>query len=69
MPSMVELMKDALKEEGLGLDDLDGDDWIQAKKHYEKIRRRMGIRAPQRQQDAYDFIAQLIQRVTQNSMA
>ena len=66
---MVDLLKQALREEGLGFEDLDGDDWSQAKERYERIRRRIGVCATQCQQDAYDFIAYLVHRATQNTVA
>jgi hypothetical protein len=62
-------MKSALEEEGFDFDDLNVDDWSQARKRYERIRRRMGIQAPQCQQDAYDFIAYLVHRAAQDSIA
>jgi hypothetical protein len=49
----------AVEEEGLDLLELKSQDPDQQREGYEKIRRKMGIKAAQRQQDVYDFIAYL----------
>jgi hypothetical protein len=50
---------EAFKKEGLDLQELQSQDPDQLREVYEKIRRKMGIKAAQRQQDVYDFIAYL----------
>ena len=55
----VEAFKRAVEEEGLDLQDLKSQDPDQQREGYERIRRKMGIKAAQRQQDVYDFIAYL----------
>jgi hypothetical protein len=51
--------KRAVEEEGLDLEALKSRDPDQQREGYERIRRRMGLKAAQRQQDVYDFIAYL----------
>ncbi|MBW1999514.1 MAG: hypothetical protein JRJ29_16330 [Deltaproteobacteria bacterium] len=51
--------KKSLADEGVDPDDLTTDDQARRKDLYEKIRRRMGIRAGFRQQDVYDFLTYL----------
>lgn len=58
----VQDLKRALEEEGIESRDLHAVDWSRQKEQYERIRRRMGIVAAFRQQDAYDFIAHLIKK-------
>ena len=55
----VEAFKRAVEEEGVDLQDLKSQNPDQQRKGYERIRRKMGIKAAQRQQDVYDFIAYL----------
>ena len=55
----MEAFKRAVEEEGLDLQDLKSKDPDQQREGYERIRRKMGIKAAQRQQDVYDFIAYL----------
>ena len=55
----MESFRRAVEEEGLDLLDLKSQDPDQQREGYEKIRRKMGIKAAQRQQDVYDFIAYL----------
>jgi hypothetical protein len=55
----MEAFKKAVEEEGLDLQELQSQDPDQLREVYEKIRRKMGIKAAQRQQDVYDFIAYL----------
>jgi|GEM_PF-964074 len=52
-------LKRSLVEEGIDRKALQSGDTVGLKEHYEKIRRRMGLRAAQRQQDVYDFITYL----------
>jgi len=53
----MEAFKRAAEEVGIDLQDLRSQDPGQLTEQYEKIRRKMGIKAAQRQQDVYDFIA------------
>ncbi len=55
----MEAFKKAVEELGIDLQDLRSQDPGQLTEQYEKIRRKMGIKAAQRQQDVYDFIAYL----------
>ena len=55
----MEAFKKAVEEVGIDLQDLQSQDPGQLVEQYEKIRRKMGIKAAQRQQDVYDFIAYL----------
>ena len=55
----MEAFRKAVAEEGYDLQELQSQDPDQLKEVYEKIRRKMGIRAAQRQQDVFDFIAYL----------
>ena len=55
----METFKRAVEEEGLDLKQLKSWDPDQQREGYERIRRKMGLKAAQRQQDAYDFIAYL----------
>jgi hypothetical protein len=55
----MEAFKKAVEEVGIDLQDLRSQDPGQLVEQYEKIRRKMGIKAAQRQQDVYDFIAYL----------
>ncbi len=48
-----------VEEEGIDLKDLRSRDQDQSGELYEKIRRKLGIKASSRQQDVYDFIAYL----------
>jgi hypothetical protein len=56
--------KKVVTEEGIDVKELRSGEPRQLAKQYEAIRRKMGIRASQRQQDAYDFIAYLAETVT-----
>ena len=60
LDAVFEALKKALEDEGIDAKDLHAGDWSQRRELYERIRRRMGIVAAYRQQDAYDFIAHLI---------
>ena len=53
------LFKKVLREEGIDVNELRSGEPGQLVERYETIRRKMGIRASQRQQDAYDFLAYL----------
>jgi hypothetical protein len=53
----METFKKAVEEMGIELQDLQSQDPGQPAEQYEKIRRKMGLKAAQRQQDVYDFIA------------
>jgi hypothetical protein len=53
----MEGFRKAVEEEGLDLQDLKSQDPGQQREGYERIRRKMGIKAAHRQQDVYDFIA------------
>ncbi len=55
----MEALKKAVAEEGYDLQELQSQDPAQLREVYERIRRRMGIKAAQRQQDVFDFIAYL----------
>ena len=55
----MEAFKRALEEVGIDLQDLRSQDPAQLAEQYEKIRRKMDIKAAHRQQDVYDFIAYL----------
>ena len=55
----MEAFKRAVEEAGIDLQELRSQDPGQLAEQYEKIRRKMGIKAAQRQQDVYDFIAYL----------
>lgn len=63
LSGFVDDFKRALSEEGIEIKDLAHGDQSQNNELYERIRRRMGLRAGQRQQDVYDFIAYLAQRI------
>ncbi|MBW1802757.1 MAG: hypothetical protein JRJ85_18725 [Deltaproteobacteria bacterium] len=54
-----ETFKKALEEEGMHIEELQSMDATQARDAYERIRRRMDLKAGQRQQDVYDFLAYL----------
>jgi hypothetical protein len=56
----MEAFKRAVEEEDLELQDLKSQDPDQQREAYERIRRKMGIKAFQRQQDVLDFIAYLV---------
>jgi len=51
--------KKIMAEEGIELQDLRSQNPTQLKEQHEKIRRQMGLKAAQRQQDVFDFIAYL----------
>jgi hypothetical protein len=51
--------KKALEEEGIHLEQLQSMDATQSQEAYERIRRKMAIKAHQRQQDVHDFLAYL----------
>ena len=53
----MEAFRKAVTEEGYDLQELHSQDPEQLKEVYERIRRKIGIKAAQRQQDALDFIA------------
>jgi hypothetical protein len=55
----METFKRAADEEGADLKQLKSRDPDQQREGYERIRRKMGLKAAQRQQDVYDFIAYL----------
>ena len=55
----IEAFKKAAAAEGIDLEQLRSRGPAELRNHYEKIRRRMGIRAAQRQQDVWDFMAYL----------
>ena len=55
----MKIFKKAMEEEGIEPDELKSLDLIQAREQYEKLRRRMGLKAGQRQQDVFDFICYL----------
>ena len=55
----MEAFKRAVEEAGIDLQELRSQDPGQLAEQYEKIRRKMGIKAAHRQQDVYDFIAYL----------
>jgi hypothetical protein len=55
----MEAFRKAVAEEGYDLQELQSQDPDQLREVYEKIRRKMGIKAAQRQQDVFDFIAYL----------
>ena len=56
----MEAFKRAVEELGIDLQDLRSQEPGQLVEQYEKIRRKMGIKAAQRQQDVLDFIAYLV---------
>jgi hypothetical protein len=56
----MEGFKRAVEEVGINLEDVRSQDPRQLAEQYEKIRRKMGIKAAQRQQDVLDFIAYLV---------
>ena len=56
----MEAFKSAVEELGIDLQDLRSQEPDQLVEQYEKIRRKMGIKAAQRQQDVLDFIAYLV---------
>ncbi|MBI4264817.1 MAG: hypothetical protein HY657_10605 [Acidobacteria bacterium] len=56
---LVGAFKNAASAEGLDLGALRSGDPARSREQYERIRRRMGIRAGQRQQDVWDFMAYL----------
>ena len=56
----MEAFKRAVEEAGIDLQELRSQDPGQLAEQYEKIRRKMGIKAAQRQQDVLDFIAYLV---------
>ncbi len=53
----IKAFKKVVAEEGIELQELRSQDSTQSKEQYEKIRRKMGLKASQRQQDLLDFIA------------
>jgi hypothetical protein len=55
----MEAFKGAMEEVGIDLQALQSQEPGKLAEQHEKIRRKMGIKAAQRQQDAYDFIAYL----------
>lgn len=55
----MEAFRKAVAEEGYDLQELKSQDPDRLKEVFEKIRRKMGIKAAQRQQDVFDFIAYL----------
>jgi len=55
--------KRALSDEGIDPGQLSPEKRDQGTELHERIRRRMGLRAGQRQQDVHDFIAYLAQRI------
>jgi hypothetical protein len=55
----IEAFKRAVEEVGIDPQELQSQDPSPLAEQYEKIRRKMGIKAAQRQQDVYDFIAYL----------
>lgn len=55
----LEAFKKAAAEEGIALEHLRSQEPGQLRDTYEKIRRRMGIKAAHRQQDVWDFLASL----------
>ncbi len=55
----IEAFKKAVVEEGYDPQTLKSQDPHQQREAYERIRHRMGIKAAQRQQDVFDFIAYL----------
>ena len=55
----MEAFKRAVEEVGIDLQELRSQDPGQLAEQYEKIRRKMDIKAAHRQQDVYDFIAYL----------
>jgi hypothetical protein len=54
----------AIKEEGFNVKELRSGNPAQLREKYDTIRRKMGIKASQRQQDVYDFIAYLAATTT-----
>ena len=56
----VEALKKVAAEEGIDLETMKNQDPEQVREPYEKIRRKVGIKASQRQQDVYDFLAYLV---------
>ena len=56
----MEAFKSAVEELSIDLQDLRSQEPGQLVEQYEKIRRKMGIKAAQRQQDVLDFIAYLV---------
>ena len=55
----IEVFKKAVADEGYDLQALKSQDPNEQKEAYERIRRKMGIQAAERQQDVFDFIAYL----------
>jgi hypothetical protein len=55
----VDALKKAAAAEGVDLKQLKSGGSPEAKAQYEKLRKKMGIRAAQRQQDVWDFLAYL----------
>lgn len=55
----LEAFKRALREERMDLDQMRAQDPDRQQEDYERIRRKMGLKAAQRQQDVLDFIALL----------
>lgn len=55
----LEALKKVVAEKGIDLQELRSQDPVKLQEQYETIRRKMGIKAAQRQQDVLDFIAYL----------
>lgn len=61
LSEMRKRFKRALVDEGISLEDLNTKEGDQLRELYARIRKKMGIKAGQREQDAYDFVAFLYQ--------
>ena len=59
LSEMREAFQKALEEEGIQLEELRSMEPADCQNSYERIRRKMAIKAHQRQQDVYDFLAYL----------
>ena len=59
LPEIMADFKKAAAEENMDIQELRSKDSDQLRENFEKIRRNMGLKAGQRQQDVYDFIAYL----------
>jgi len=59
LPEIMADFKKAAAEENMDIQELRSEDSEQLREKFEKIRRKIGLKAGQRQQDVYDFIAYL----------
>jgi hypothetical protein len=64
LSELVHALKGALGEEGIGVKDLETQDPAEPGGVVERIGRKLGVRAGQRQQDLLDFFIYLVKNAT-----